>query len=416
MSGVLKHNTQCRICGSTELEEFLSLGETPLANDFVRAEDFKDEQSFPLRAFFCRECHLAQLVDIVDKKRLFSQYVYFYSGMPASPKHFVAYAQDVMTRFVQDPATERIVEIGSNDGLLLRAFQEQGARVVLGVDPATNITHVANTRGIPTINDFFGKDIALTIRNAGGKAKVMIGNNVVAHIDNLHDLMGGITELLDQKGVFIFQAPYLVDMFENLAYDTIYHEHVSFLAIAPLVRLFKQYGMDVFDVQTFNIQGNSIRVFTCRSGEYPISGRVQELLDKEKSLGMDKVESYHALAAKVQASKEELLELLRDLKQKGASIAAYGAPAKGNTLLNYCKIGPDILDFATEELASKIGLYSPGMHVPVKHINEARKNPPDYYLMLAWNYKDQIMEKEAEYVKKGGKFIIPIGGIRIVGA
>ncbi len=414
MSGVLHRNSACRACDSEKLEEFLSLGDTPLANDFLRREDFKEEQAFPLRAYFCRDCHLAQLLDVVDKKRLFSQYVYFYSAMPASPKHFVAYAQDVLKRFVSDPDRERIVEIGSNDGLLLRAFQEQGAKHVLGIDPATNITHVANARGIPTINDFFGQEVAATVTAASGRAKVVIGNNVVAHIDNLQELVSGVKDLLETDGVFIFQAPYLVDMFENLAYDTIYHEHVSFLAVAPLVRLFRKYDMDIFDVQTFNIQGNSIRAFVCKKGEYPISPRVRELLDKEQALGMDKAESYHALAARVRASKDELVTLLRDIKKTGASIAAYGAPAKGNTLLNYCKIGPDILDFATEELPSKVGLYSPGMHIPVKHIDEARKSPPDYYLMLAWNYKDQILEKEAGFLKGGGKFIVPIGGVKVL--
>ncbi len=408
MPAIIKKNSKCRICAG-KLEEFLSLGKTPPSNAFLKKKDFDQEKWHPLRVGVCRSCHLVQLLDVVDKEHLFSHYVYFFSIMPTASKHFGAYAQDIKDKFIQNPKQDLVVEIGSNDGLLLKAFQTKGCKQVLGVDPAKNIAKFANKNGVPTIPDFFSQKLAKDIVKKQGKAHVIIGNNVVAHIDNLHDLTKGVNELLDEKGVFIFEAPYLGDMFENLAYDSIYHEHLSYLAIAPLVILFKQYKLNIFDVQLVQRQGNSIRVFVSRDKAYPISTNVKTFLDKEKALGMHKLSSYHALAARINASKTKLKDLLIDLKSKKYTIAAYGAPARGNTILNFCQIDSEVIDFATEELPLKIGLYSPGMHIPVKHIEKARINPPDYYLMLAWNYRDQILKKEAKFIKKGGKFIIPIG-------
>jgi len=400
---------KCRICSSEELEEFLSLGETPLANLFLKKENFSKEKSYPLKVSFCHNCNLVQLMDVVNPDLMFLDYVYFYSKMPAASDHFVDYATDVSERFISNPKKDLVVELGSNDGILLKAFQERGHSKILGIDPAKNVAKLANQNGIPTIADYFSQPLAVSVANDYGKAKVIIGNNVVAHIDDHQELLRGVSELMDEDGVFILEAPYLVDMFENLAYDSIYHEHLSYLAVAPLQKLFQQYGMEIFDVQMKKRQGKSIRVFVCKQDQKPILPSVQVFLDIEKAMGLDKIENYHKLVEKIKTSREKLVLALRDLKNRSFKIAAYGSPARGNTILNYCRIGPDILDFATEELFSKIGLYTPGMHIPVIDIKEARKNPPDYYLMLAWNYKAQILEKESEFVKKGGKFIIPIG-------
>lgn len=414
MATIVKKNSKCRACGSKKLEEFLSLGKTPPANAFLKKKDFNKERAHPLRVGVCRICKLVQLLDVVDKKDLFSHYVYFFSAMPAASSHFSAYAQDVVKKFIKTPDSDLIVELGSNDGLLLKSFQAIGCKKVLGIDPAKNIAKFANANGVPTIPDFFSYKLARDIVKTKGYARVIIGNNVVAHIDNWDDLAKGAKELLTGDGVFILEAPYLMDMFENLAYDSIYHEHLSYLAVAPLVRFFKKYQMGVFDVQPFQRQGNSIRVFVCRSGQRRISSSVNKFLDKEKKAGLDKINSYHILAARIEATKSKLVATLQDLKKKKMRIAAYGSPARGNTLLNYCNIDAKVIDFATEELPSKIGFYTPGMHIPVKHVKDARKNPPDYYLMLAWNYKDQILKKEAEYVKGGGKFIVPTGDIEIL--
>ncbi len=413
MGDVRKH-TKCRICGSSKLEQFLSLGKTPPANSFLKKENFKKEKWFPLRAGFCHNCNLAQLMDVVDKKVLFPEdYVYFFSAMPAASKHFMNYTDQVLG-YVKNKKKDFIVELGSNDGLLLKCFQDRGCKNVLGVDPADNVAKFANDQGVPTLAKFFSQKLAGEILNSHGKAKVIIGNNVVAHIDNHHDLLKGVDRLLDDDGIFVLEAPYLVDMFENLAFDSIYHEHLSFLAVRPLINLFKQYDMDVFDVKVVERQGNSIRVYGCRSGKYPINKSVGKLVKKELYLGMDKIKNYRTLAAKIEKSKVKLVKTLNDLKKKGFRVAAYGSPARGNTLLNYCEFGPKVIDFTTEELMPKVGSYTPGTHIPVVHVAEARKNHPDYYLMLAWPYKDAIIKKESDFVKNGGKFIIPTNGVYII--
>lgn len=406
------HNTSCRICQNEKLEAFLDLGKQPLANSFVNTPNPTDEKLYPLVVYFCRNCNLVQLCDIVDKEELFSSYIYFTSCMP-TPKHFIDYAKNVASRFFLSPHKELVVEIGSNDGLLLGAFIESGIRV-LGVDPAKNIAKVANERGIPTVADFFTEKLAKQIKEREGKAKIIIGNNVFAHINDINDVVRGIKSLLDKEGGFIFEAPYLMDMLENLAYDTIYHEHVSYLAIRPLVKLFEKFDLEIFNVELHDAQGNSIRAFVGHKDEHEIDSSVKKFIEKELSLKMNSISAYKELAEKIGKTKDDLIKLLYKLKKEGAKIAGYGAPAKGNTLLNYCGIGTNLIDYLTEELPTKIGQFSPGMHIPVIHIEESRKKLPDYFLMLAWNYKDKILAKEKEYRNNGGKFIIPIGGIEIL--
>lgn len=406
-------NQNCRICKGKRLILFFDLNEQPLANSFLRYQDLsKPEDKFPLKVYFCRDCNLVQLVDVVDPEVLFRNYVYFSSGMPVLPQHFKSYASEVYEKFITSK-DDLVVEIGSNDGLLLNAIKVLGPKV-LGVDPAVNIARVANGRGVETIPEFFGERLAQTIVSKYGRAKVIIGNNVVAHINDHHDLVKGLNRLLSKDGVFIFEVPYLIDMFENYSFDTIYHEHLSYLSVRPLVKLFEKYNMQIFDVKTFPVQGNSLRVYVGKKKVHSVFKSVKEFLKKEKTLKLDSLRSYIKLARKITEVKENVLSLLRKIKADGKKIAAYGAPAKGNTLLNFYGIGSEILEFATEALKSKIGLYTPGMHIPVVDISEARKNPPDYYLMLAWNYKDVILEKEKDFRLKGGKFIIPIGNMEII--
>lgn len=411
--GDIKVQKQCRICHSSGLEEFLDLGETSLANAFLKHEDLKKpEQKYPLRVQFCQTCGLSQLKEVVSPDILFRNYIYFSSGMPVLPEHFKNYAEEVVTNFARSK-NDLVVEIGSNDGLLLGAIQQLGMRV-LGIDPAINIAQVANERGVETLAQFFSYKLTKNISKLYGKAKVIIGNNVVAHIDDHHDLVTGVKTLLGKDGVFIFEAPYIVDMFENLTFDTVYHEHLSYLSIRPLVKLFAQYDMEVFNAKIFPVQGQSIRVYVAHKGKFQPQEAVRKLLAKEKQMKMDLVDSYHQLAMRIIGLKGKVRNILYSLKEQGKTIAAYGAPAKGNTLLAYFGIGTDVLDYATEGLPSKIGMYTPGTHIPIIDINEARKNPPDYYLMLAWNYKDAILEKEQEFKSRGGKFIIPVNSAGII--
>ena len=401
------------MCKSDHLSQFFNLGETALANSFLPKEALdKPEPKYPLKVYFCNNCGLSQLIHIVEPEILFRDYVYFSSGMPKLSDHFRNYAEEIVNNFISSKE-DLVVEIGSNDGLLLGAIKNLGAKV-LGVDPARNIAKVANERGVETLPEFFSEKLAGEMVKKYGKAKVIIGNNVVAHIDDHQDLVKGVKTLLVDDGVFIFEAPYFVDMFENLAFDTIYHEHLSYLSVRPLKKFLEQFGLQIFDVKILPVQGNSLRIYVSYSGKYKANPSVEECLKKEKELKMDTFEAHKELARCASELKERVVTILCGLKNEGKKIAAYGAPAKGNTLLSYFNIGPEILDYATESLPSKIGLYTPGTHIPVINIEEARKNPPDYYLLLAWNYKDIILQKEEAFRKQGGKFIMPIGDNQIL--
>jgi len=402
-------NSTCRICKGTNLTKVIDLGQQPLANAFLRQEDLaRQEEKFPLEVHFCQNCNLAQLVHVVDKEKLFRDYIYFSSGMPRLSDHFKMYAEDIIGRFLKPQ--DLVVEIGSNDGILLAHFSAKGFRV-LGVDPAVNIAPVAEKSGVRTITDFWSEAVAKNIAKEEGGAKAIVGNNVVAHINDYDELCRGVKSLLHKDGVFIFEAPYLVDMFLNLTFDTIYHEHLSFLAVRPLQKLFARFGLEIFEVKVVSAQGQSIRVFVGHKGARAIHESVQACVRQELELGLDKTESYLVLAKKIEESKEKVRKIVYDLKSQGKKIAAYGAPAKGNTLLNYFNVGADVLEFAMDELPSKQGLYTPGKHVLAVDKAYANSHIPDYYLLLAWNYLKVILEKENEYIENGGAFILPTGKI-----
>lgn len=409
----IKHHTLCRICGGKKLIPFLDLGEQPLANAFLSEENLlKPEPRYILRVLFCGSCGLVQLGEVVHPEVLFRNYIYFSSDMPSS-SYYIGYAKEVAENFLTGP-DDLVAEIGSNDGHFMRLIKGFGARI-LGVDPAQNIARLANDKGIETLPEFFSEDLARRLKKEYGPARALVANNVVAHIDDHHDLIKGVRVLLADDGVFIFEVPYLLDMFENLAFDSIYHEHLSYLAVRPLARLLSEYGLEIFDVKITPVQGNySLRTYVCRKGRRLVQASVGEYLAREEKLGFHKIASYYDLASRVAKLKEEILETVVSLKRRGKHIACYGAPARGNTLLNYLGIGRDLVEYATEELPSKIGFYTPGMHIPVVGIEEARKNPPDYYLLLAWPYQEVILEKEKEFRKKGGKFILPVGNTRII--
>ena len=400
----MKHNTQCRICGSERLVRFLDLGNQPLANAFLKSKD-EIESTYPLQVYFCEDCNLVQLLDVVDRKELFSDYIYFSSGMPKLSNHFRAYAEQVK-KFLKP--SDFVVEIASNDGILLRFFKDEGYKI-LGIDPAANVAKVAESIGVPTMVDFFSEKLASKIRR---KADLILANNVIAHMEDLRDMARGIRQLLSKEGVLVIEAPYLVDMFENLTYDTIYHEHVSYLALRPLKRLFGYYGLEVFDMEVNVVQGRSLRVFVGFKGKHEVKESVKKYEDLELSMGLNRLEAYQVLAEMVAGQKKQLGDLVKGLQHVGKRIAIYGATAKGNTMLNYCGIIG--LEYAVDDLSSKQGMFTPGTRVPIVNSDYAHKHEPDYYLMLAWNYEKAILEKEKDFLAKGGHFIIPVEGIRIV--
>ena len=409
----MRVRTECRACGSTALSPFFDAGDVALANSFLRKEDLgKPEATYPLAVLFCENCSFVQLSVVVRPDILFRNYIYFSSGVRTVPEHFAKYAEEIASRFTSSPE-DLVVELGSNDGVLLGEIAKFGRRV-LGVDPAENVAAAANARGVPTLPEFWSEQLALAIKHDHGAAKVVVGNNVVAHVDDLHDLLRGVAAVLADDGVFMFEAPYLKDMFDNLTFDTIYHEHLSYLAVRPLIPLLRRFGLEIFDVQTFPVQGNSIRVYASKRGAHPVQASVARFVAEELRAGLDKLESYRNLEKAIFALKGRVRAIVGDAKRDGKTIAAYGAPAKGNTLLSYFGIGSDVLDYATEELPSKVGLFTPGTHIPVVHIETARKHPPDYYLMLAWNTKDAILRNERNFRTAGGKFIMPVGTAEVI--
>jgi len=406
---MMSHKNRCRICNSSNLFKFLELGDLPLPNAFLREDQLtKAEPRYPLNVGFCQECGLVQLMDVVPKEEMFSEYLYYSSASRSISKHFAEQAKEVAERF---PGF--VVEIGSNDGTLLRALKQNDV-IAVGVEPAKNIAKLANDVGLQTINDFFSKDLARRIADESGHASAIIANNVVAHIDNSHELVESVETLLAPDGVFIFEVPYLVDLVSKLEYDTIYHEHLSYFAMRPLMELFEMHDMKIFDVKRLGVHGGSIRVYVRRNNSGSVSGQIAELLMLERRLKLDSPETYSKFTARIETNKIFLQTLLKLLKDLGKRTVGYAAPAKGNVLLNYCDIDTNILPYTVDTTPAKQGLYTPGTHIPIYPPQKFRDEQPDYALMLAWNYEQEILAQEHAYHQKGGKFIIPIPYPRIV--
>lgn len=384
----------------------MQLGPTPLANRFLKQEQLALKEPFyPLDIYFCPECGLVQLRDIVSPEILFKDYVYLTGLSQTMKQHFYHLAIEVANDFNLNK-NDLVIDIGSNDGTLLKVFKQLGVKT-LGIEPATNVARIAEREGIETINDFFSVDLAKNIIGKKGQAKVIIGTNVFAHINNLDEVLRAIDNLLTSDGIFIIEVPYLVDLFSKTEFDTMYHEHLSYFSLRPLVTLFRRYKMELFNVKKVPVHGESIRCYIGRS-PLTVESSVNRLLALEENLKLNSFDTYLKFAAKVRNIKLQLTSLLEGLREKGNKIIGYGAAAKGNTLLNYCKIGTDVLDYIVDNTPFKQGLYTPGMHIPVVSPNRLLKDMPDYVLLLAWNYLDEIVRKEQRYRELGGKFIVPI--------
>lgn len=404
----------CRVCNSTDLYQFLDLGFTPPADRFLRREQLTEpETHYPLTVNLCQCCGFVQLGQVVSPEVLYRQdYPYESSITRSGQSHWNEFARTVVQRFGLG-ANDLVVDIGSNVGVLLSAFRANGTRI-LGVDPASNIVRIAERNGVETLNEFFSLSVAQEIRKSKGFASVITGTNVFAHVDDLAGFMLSVDYLLNEKGVFIFEAPYFVNLVDQLEYDTIYHEHLSYLSLRPLVPFFRKFGMEVFDVEQRDIHGGSFRVYVARRGQQAVTNEVQRLLDLEKQKSVHSIDTLTAFSKQVAQNRQDLLNLLRNLKQQGKSIAAVSAPAKGMTLLNYCRLGTETIDFATEKSQLKIGRLTPGSHLPIVPDTELMERRPDYVLLLAWNFAEEIMRNLKDYREAGGKFIVPIPTIKII--
>lgn len=404
----------CRMCNRVDLVQFLDLGFTPPADQFRRKEQLAEPDIYyPLEVMICSSCGLAQLSHIVSPEVLYrNDYPYESSTTQLGREHWAEFAATTVES-LRLPQGSLVIDIGSNVGTLLAAFKERGMRI-LGIDPASNIVLIAQQRGIETLNELFNLNVAGMVARERGRASIITATNVFAHVDDLDGFMKGVDLLLDTNGVFIFEAPYFVNLVKNLEYDTIYHEHLSYLSVKPLVNFFKRYDMSIFDIQERDIHGGSFRVFVRRGADAEVPRVVRSFVSREEELGIYTKPVLEKFARDVEQNRQELLWLLRKLKHEGKRIAGVSAPAKGMTLLNYCHIGRETLDFVTEKSTLKIGRYTPGGHIPVVSDSELIRQRPDYALLLAWNFADEIIRNLREYLEQGGKFIIPIPHPRIV--
>jgi SAM-dependent methyltransferase len=405
--------TTCRLCGGKRLTPVLQLAPTPPANAFVSRDELdKPQPCFPLDVFFCENCCHIQLLDVVNPSVLFENYVYVSGTSPAFVAHFESYARGILTRFKPAPGS-LVIDIGSNDGTLLRFFQQAGMKV-LGVDPARNIATEATRNGIPTLAAFFNPKLAAEIRAQHGAVAIITANNVFAHIDNLESIVEGIRTLLAPDGVFVFEVSYLVDVFEKTLFDTIYHEHLDYHSVKPLVPFFKRLGMELIEAVRVDSHGGSLHgIAQLKGGPRPVGRSVAEAIAYEEKLGFDRAETFRQFGQNIDALKNDLGKLLRELKAKGKKIAGFGAPAKATTLMYHFEIGPDLIDFIVDDSPLKQNLFTPGYHVPVVPSAVMYEQKPDYVLMLAWNFAEPLMKRHQPYTDAGGHFIVPIPQLKI---
>ena len=406
---IIKNKT-CRMCSSKNFHEVINIGKHPLVNSLVDKKDLrKKDPVFPIVVEQCKKCKLVQLVNIIDANEIYKNvdYLYFSSDMPNLSDYFKVYAREVKKRFLKK--NDLVVEIGCNDGVMLKLFQKN--QRILGVDPATNVILRTLKRKIPAIPLFFSKNVAKKIRNEWGPAKVIIGNNCIAHLNDLRDLMEGVNLLLEKDGVFILECNYWGGMVNNVNYSLIYHDHFSYFSIKVWVDFAKKYKMKPFDAIITPAQGGSLRLFISKNNR-KLTKRFKKLLLQEKKEKLNTFETSLSYRKNVQNISYELKDLINNLVEKGKKIAGYGAAAKGMTILKCSGVGNKLVYFVDDSPA-KQGFYSPVDHVPIISRKKAQKRLPDYFIILAPNYSNVIIKKEKEFIKNGGKFIIPKNGIHV---
>lgn len=405
-------NTKCRYCKSTKLTRFLSLGDQPPSNSFIRPDQIKEEKRFPLDVYLCQTCYLVQLIDVVPGEYIFGEYAYLSSSSKALTKHYAELAQ-ILTKRFRLQSGDVVVDIGCNDGILLNGYTKSGLQRI-GVEPST-VADFAIAAGFTVYKDFFAAKTSEKIVKKYGKAKIVTATNVFAHVDDITTFVKGLPPLLADDGVFVIEAPYLIDLIDQTLFDTIYHEHLCYLSLTPMHSFLDSLELEVFDIQRipFGASGPAIRVFIQKKhGMHPIEKSVKKTLTFEKKWGIGKLATYQGYAKKVEKVKKDVLKLIKKIQDKGVHIGGYGAPAKGNTLLNYFGLTPEIIECIAETNEIKQGLLTPGSHIPIVSEEEYLKRMPEYALVLTWNYLDFFLEK-SEYIKKGGKFIVPLPKPRI---
>jgi methylation protein EvaC len=402
----------CLVC-ENQVEPFMSFGRMPIANGFLPADQFENEYFFDLSVGFCERCGMVQLTEQVDREKMFhDEYAFFSSTSTRMAKHFKEFAAAVMRDYLNSP-DPFVVEIGSNDGIMLQNFAAAGIRH-LGIEPSANVAQVARDKGVQTICEFFDEELARRIVAEHGQADAFLGANVMCHLPYLHSVAAGIKILLKPKGVLVFEDPYLGDIVEKTSYDQIYDEHAFYFSVASLSNLFAPHELEIVDVQPQNVHGGSMRYVVGHKGARPVSPAVAAQRAREDALGLAVSETYDELKRSIERSRDDLLALLRDLRTQGKRVVGYGATSKSTTVTNYCGLTPDLVEFISDTTPIKQGKFSPGAHIPVRSYEEFASRPPDYALLFAWNHGAEIMEKEQNFQKDGGKWIVYVPQVKII--
>jgi hypothetical protein len=405
---------ECRGCGATLRHTFVDLGMSPLCESFLEAGQLNQMEPFyPLHVWVCDACFLVQLEEYVDPREIFREYAYFSSYSESWLRHARSYTERMASRFGLGPASF-VVELASNDGYLLRWFVEMGIPC-LGIEPAANVARAAEERGVPTLVRFFGRELAEELAAEGKRADLVAGNNVLAQVTDLNGFIAGIKTLLAERGVATLDFPHLLRLMEENQFDTIYHEHFSYFSFITAEKIFAAHDMTLFDVEELPTHGGSLRIYArhAENNALPVTVRARALHEREVNAGFTNMEHYSAFGEQVKETKQKILEFLIQAKREGKSVAGYGAPGKGNTLLNYCGIRTDFIDYTVDRNPYKHGKFLPGTHIPIYPPEKIQETKPDYVFILPWNFKDEIMSQMAGIREWGGRFVVPIPEVKV---
>ncbi|MEO1943356.1 MAG: class I SAM-dependent methyltransferase [Candidatus Thioglobus sp.] len=406
----------CAFCKGTDLSLIMDFGEVALAGGFLKPEDFKDEQKFPMRVCFCNDCFAVQVVDIIAPDTLFQDYFYFSSSIETLRDHFRSYAQEVTGRFL-NPSEATVLEFGCNDGVLLRPLADQGIKNVIGVDPAENVVSSINDNRITIKNSYFTEEIAQEIVSEYGQVDMIMANNVYAHIPDIQGTTRAVESALSDNGVFVFEVHYLGKVIEEMQYDMIYHEHLFYYSLLSAIEHFKRYDMVVFDIKLIPVHAGSLRFYVSKkhsSHALIVSDAVKLLVEEERTKGYDKFWSFQEFANEVAATKKDLIFLLKKLKSEGKTIAGYGASGRANTMIQYCEITEDLVSYMIDDAPAKTGFFTPGSHLEIFPSSILLgEDAPDYVLVFAWSFFDEILKRNKNYIKAGGRMILPLPQVKI---
>ena len=393
---------------------FVDLGVSPLCESYLLEEDLnKMEPFYPLVAYVCSECWLVQLEEYVSPEEIFSEYAYFSSFSDSWVAHGRSYTEMIIDRLALTGESQ-VIEVASNDGYLLQHFVKR-AIPALGIEPAANVAEHAEAKGVPTLVEFFGRECATRLSTQGRSADLIIGNNVLAQVHDLNDFVSGLKVLLKRDGVITIEFPHLLRLIEQNQFDTIYHEHFSYFSLLSSRAVLAAHGLQVFDVEELATHGGSLRIYACHDDDSkPVAKSVEDLISREEAEGLGALDGYGGFQGQVDATKRDLLAFLIQARREGKSVAGYGAPGKGNTLLNYCGVGTDFVDYTVDRNPYKQGRYTPGTHIPICPPQKVAETQPDYLLILPWNLKEEIIEQNAFIRNWGGRFVVPIPEVRVI--